>query len=75
MKDMQYMQGIAELRKAIVGADAIVVGAGAGLSTAAGLTSTGRFPKRAPLLHAGRLRPVAVHRAVSRQNLRQLRDR
>ena len=36
-----YMQDCAKLRKAIDSADAIVVGAGAGLSTAAGLTYAG----------------------------------
>jgi len=46
MKENEYMKAIAELRKAIEIADAIVVGAGAGLSTAAGLTYSGaRFER------------------------------
>lgn len=46
MKDMQYIQAIVELRKAIDDADAIVAGAGAGLSTAAGFTYAGeRFER------------------------------
>ena len=46
MKKKDYEQSIAELRDAIDAADAIVVGAGAGLSTAAGLTYSGdRFER------------------------------
>ena len=46
MNDMQYMQAVPGLLKAIDNADAIVVGAGAGLSTAAGLTYAGeRFER------------------------------
>ena len=46
MKEYEYTKAIAELRKAIDDADAIVVGAGAGLSTAAGLTYAGeRFER------------------------------
>ena len=45
-ENAQYMLAIAELRKAIDSAEAIVVGAGAGLSTAAGLTYAGeRFER------------------------------
>ena len=46
MKESEYTKAIAELRDAIETADAIVVGAGAGLSTAAGLTYSGeRFER------------------------------
>ena len=46
MEQRDYSQELAELRRAIEEADAIVVGAGAGLSTAAGLTYTGeRFER------------------------------
>ncbi|MDO4851175.1 MAG: Sir2 silent information regulator family NAD-dependent deacetylase [Actinomycetota bacterium] len=46
MKKKDYEQSIAELRGAIDAADAVVVGAGAGLSTAAGLTYSGeRFER------------------------------
>jgi len=46
MKEYEYTKAIAELRKAIDDVDAIVVGAGAGLSTAAGLTYAGeRFER------------------------------
>ena len=46
MEKKDYKQSIAELRDAIDAADAIVVGAGAGLSTAAGLTYSGeRFER------------------------------
>ena len=46
MENKDYAQTVAELRGAIDAADAVVVGAGAGLSTAAGLTSSGeRFER------------------------------
>ena len=46
MANTNYPQALAELRKAIDDADAIVVGAGAGLSTAAGLAYAGeRFER------------------------------
>lgn len=46
MEKKDYEQSIAELRDAIDDADAIVVGAGAGLSTSAGLTYSGeRFER------------------------------
>ena len=46
MEKKDYKQSIAELRDAIDNADAIIVGAGAGLSTAAGLTYSGeRFQR------------------------------
>ena len=46
MEERNYKQAIAELRDAIDAADAIAVGAGAGLSTAAGLTYSGeRFER------------------------------
>ena len=46
MEKKDYEQSIAELRDAIDSADAIIVGAGAGLSTAAGLTYSGeRFER------------------------------
>ena len=46
MEEKEYTKAIAELREAIDTADAVVVGAGAGLSTAAGLTYSGeRFER------------------------------
>ena len=46
MEKKDYGQSITELRDAIVAADAVVIGAGAGLSTAAGLTYSGeRFER------------------------------
>ena len=49
MKEDEYTKAIAELRSAIEAADAVVVGAGAGLSTAAGLTYSGeRFERLFP---------------------------
>ncbi len=46
MENKDYAQTVAELRGAIDAADAVVVGAGAGLSTAAGLTYSGeRFER------------------------------
>ncbi len=46
MKDTQYIQGLSDLSEAIDKADAIIVGAGAGLSTAAGFTYSGeRFER------------------------------
>ena len=46
MEENEYAKAIAELRDAIDAADAVVVGAGAGLSTAAGLTYSGeRFER------------------------------
>ena len=49
MHEMNYMLSVSELRKAIDISDAIVVGAGAGLSTAAGLTYSGeRFERLFP---------------------------
>ena len=46
MDTQSYENGIARLRAAIEGADAVVVGAGAGLSTAAGFTYAGERFKR-----------------------------
>ena len=49
MSDMGYESAVCNLRKAIDNADAIVIGAGAGLSTAAGLTYSGeRFERLFP---------------------------
>ena len=49
MKEDEYTKAITELRSTIETADAVVVGAGAGLSTAAGLTYSGeRFERLFP---------------------------
>lgn len=46
METKGYLQAIAKLKGAIDTADAIVIGAGAGISTAAGLTYSGERFKR-----------------------------
>ena len=49
MTSMKYDDEVARLREVIEGADAIVVGAWAGVSTAAGLTYSGeRFERLFP---------------------------
>ena len=49
MEDIAYRQGIGQLQQAMASAEAIVVGAGAGLSTSAGFTYAGeRFTRLFP---------------------------